>query len=142
MIDISDKSTVKRTAIATGTIALGERSLRAIEEGSVRKGEVFQSARIAAIQAVKATPQLLAFCHPLPVEAVEVQFERSSGRIRCTCTVTAHYRTGVEMEALMGVSNALLTIWDMVKYLEKDEEGQYPGTSISGIRVLSKTKEG
>lgn len=141
MIDVSGKGTVKRTAVATGTIELGEESLRTIDEGRVRKGDVFQSARIAAIQAVKATPQMLAFCHPIPVEAVDVDLERSPGRIRCTCSVTAHYKTGVEMEALMGVSLALLTIWDMVKYLEKDELGQYPVTSVSELRVLSKTKE-
>jgi len=140
MVDISEKPEVPREAVASGRILLGEGSMEVIRSGEVRKGDVFMSARIAAIQAVKATSAILAFCHPIPVEGVEVGFEDLGERIECRCLVRARYRTGVEMEALTGVSVALLTIWDMVKYLEKDEEGQYPGTRIEEIRVVSKRK--
>lgn len=140
MIDISGKKEVPREAVAAGSIFLGESSMRAIRSGEVRKGDVLMAARIAAIQAVKATPDMLAFCHPLPIEGVEVDFDDLGEGFECRCMVKARYRTGVEMEALTGVSLALLTIWDMVKYLEKDDDGQYPGTRIADIRVVSKRK--
>ena len=142
MVDISEKKVVSRTASASGRIMLGEGSMEAVQSGNVRKGDVYQSARISAIQAVKATPSILAFCHPIPIESVEVGFEDLGDGIRCECIVRANYKTGVEMEALVGVSAALLTIWDMVKYLEKDEDGQYPSTRIEDIRVEEKRKEG
>jgi cyclic pyranopterin monophosphate synthase len=141
MVDISGKNVVRRMAKAVGTIELGEEAMKALLDGEVRKGDVFEAAKIAAIQAVKLTPSLLAYCHPLPVEDVKVSFDFQERSITCSCAVTAHYRTGVEMEALTGVSVALLTIWDMVKYLEKDEGGQYPHTEIRSIRVVSKMKE-
>lgn len=140
MVDVSDKQVVRRVATAEGKIVLGTESLSAIERGEVIKGDVFPAARIAAIQGVKSTPQALAFCHPIPIESVKVEFDRMDSGISCSCTVIAHYKTGVEMEALMGVNHALLTIWDMVKYLEKDEGGLYPCTKIDDIRVTSKTK--
>lgn len=142
MVDISEKKVVKRTAEAVGKIELNERTIETIYNRQVKKGDVFEAAKIAAIQAVKSTPSILAYCHPIPVESVAVTFGREGKAITCSCRVTAHYKTGVEMEALTGVSAALLTIWDMVKYLEKDENGQYPETLIREIRVVSKTKEG
>lgn len=142
MVDVSDKEVVKRTAVAAGRIVLGEASMEAIRSGTVRKGEVYQSAKIAALQGVKSTPSLLAFCHPLPVESVELDMTLEDHSVSMECKVIAHYRTGVEMEALMGVSAALLTVWDMLKYLEKDDRGQYPGTAMEDLRVISKTKEG
>ncbi|MEM3332770.1 MAG: cyclic pyranopterin monophosphate synthase MoaC, partial [Thermoplasmata archaeon] len=78
--------------------------------------------------------------HPIPIEHVDIKFTVDMNRIRVECMVKAHYKTGVEMEALVGVSTALLTIWDMVKYLEKDENGQYPFTEIKNISVVKKEK--
>jgi cyclic pyranopterin phosphate synthase len=79
-------------------------------------------------------------CHPIPIGSVEAKFSLGEDTVEATCRVSAVYRTGVEMEALTGVSVALLTVWDMVKYLEKDEAGQYPETVITGIRVREKRK--
>ncbi|MBM4236856.1 MAG: cyclic pyranopterin monophosphate synthase MoaC [Euryarchaeota archaeon] len=140
MVDISEKEAVRRKASALGSIALGPKALKAIGDRSVRKGDVLEAAKIAAIQAAKATWQVVPYCHQIPIESVTVHFDLGSDSIACTVEVVAHYRTGVEMEALAGVSAALLTVWDMVKYLEKDERGQYPFTRIQDIRVVSKEK--
>ncbi|MFO7792348.1 MAG: cyclic pyranopterin monophosphate synthase MoaC [Candidatus Saliniplasma sp.] len=140
MIDISEKKEVHRTATAEGTIILGKNSLDAIDEGTVKKGDPIKVAEISAIQAVKRTPYDIPHCHPIPIESVDVNFTIFEDGIKTTCTVKAIYKTGVEMEALSGVNSALLTIWDMVKYLEKDEDGQYPTTRIENIRVSEKKK--
>ena len=140
MVDIGEKDVVRRKAIASGKIVLGKRSLDAIRSGTVRKGDVLEAAKITAIQAVKSTPDIIPYCHPIPIESVKVDFELSNDSLSCTVEVIAHYKTGVEMEALTGVSAALLTIWDMVKYLEKDENGQYPSTRIADIEVVTKEK--
>jgi len=140
MVDIGEKDVVRRKAIASGKIVLGKRSLDAIRSGTVRKGDVLEAAKITAIQAVKSTPDIIPYCHPIPIESVKVDFELSNDSLSCTVEVIAHYKTGVEMEALTGVSAALLTIWDMVKYLEKDENGQYPSTRIADIEVVMKEK--
>lgn len=140
MVDIGEKDVVRRKAIASGRIVLGKRSLDAIRSGTVRKGDVLEAAKITAIQAVKSTPDIIPYCHPIPIESVKVDFELSNDSLSCTVEVIAHYKTGVEMEALTGVSAALLTIWDMVKYLEKDENGQYPSTRIADIEVVTKEK--
>jgi cyclic pyranopterin phosphate synthase len=140
MVDIGEKDVVRRKAIASGRIVLGKRSLDAIRSGTVRKGDVLEAAKITAIQAVKSTPDIIPYCHPIPIESVKVDFELSNDSLSCTVEVIAHYKTGVEMEALTGVSAALLTIWDMVKYLEKDEKGQYPSTRIADIEVVTKEK--
>lgn len=141
MLDISDKKDSQRTAKATGKIKLKPETIKAIKEGSVKKGDVFSAAQTAAILAVKNTPNLIPLCHPLPISSAEVTFEVKEESIACQCEVKANYSTGVEMESLFGVSVALLTIWDMVKYLEKDDKGQYPRTQISDIKVISKKKE-
>ena len=140
MVDIGEKDVVRRKAIASGKIVLGKRSLDAIRSGTVRKGDVLEAAKITAIQAVKSTPDIIPYCHPIPIESVKVDFNLSDDSLSCTVEVIAHYKTGVEMEALTGVSAALLTIWDMVKYLEKDENGQYPSTRIADIEVVTKEK--
>ena len=99
-----------------------------------------KSSEIAALQAVKNTPNLIPHCHPIPRTGVNVDLDILEDRVRCQCRVKAEYKTGVEMESLVGVMAALLTFWDMVKYLEKDESGQYPHTRIEGVRVISKVK--
>lgn len=140
MIDISDKDIVKRSATAVGEIVLKLSTVKEIEEKRIKKGDVFEVSRAAALLAIKNTHNLLPHTHPIPLEHSEINFSINENRIKVECTVKAHYKTGVEMEALVGVSVALLTIWDMVKYLEKDENGQYPITSIKNIEVVKKEK--
>ncbi len=140
MVDITDKPTVHRTATATGLIRLKESTVEAIRAGQVKKGDVLTVARLSAIMAVKDTPRLIPLCHPISITGLDVNFEIEPGAVRATVTVTSVGRTGVEMEALAGVSVALLNVWDMVKYLEKDETGNYPGTEIEEILVVKKYK--
>jgi cyclic pyranopterin monophosphate synthase len=140
MIDVTDKPPVRRTATATGTINLKEETLDAIRRNAVPKGDVLTTARIAATLAVKDTPRIIPMCHQIPITSVNIGFSFEDGSIRATVAVTSLAKTGVEMEALTGVAVALLNIWDMVKYLEKDETGNYPSTAISSIRVLEKVK--
>lgn len=141
MVDITSKPPVYRRATATGSIKLKESTLQAMRRGGMKKGDPLATARLAAILAVKDTPRLIPFCHPIAITGLEVSFKLEETRVRATVTVTSLGRTGVEMEALTGVGAALLNIWDMVKYLEKDETGNYPETVIEGIRVLEKRKE-
>lgn len=140
MVDITDKPQVHRMATATGLIRLKESTVAAIKAGSVKKGDVLTTARLAAVMAVKDTPRLIPLCHPIPITGLDVNFEIEPGAVSVTVTVTSVGRTGVEMEALAGVSVALLNVWDMVKYLEKDETGNYPSTSLEDIRVVDKKK--
>jgi cyclic pyranopterin monophosphate synthase len=141
MVDITAKGEVKRTARAEGTIHLRPDTVAAIRAGTTLKGNVLATARIAATLAVKQTPQLIPLCHQIPIGAITVDFSEGTQSITAVVTVTSYGRTGVEMEALTGVSVALLTIWDMVKSAEKDENGQYPVTGIGDIRVIEKRKE-
>lgn len=140
MVDITSKPQVLRRATATGSIRLKESTIEAVRRGDTKKGDPLATARLAAILAVKETPRLIPLCHPIPITGLEVGLELEEMRVRATVTVTSVGRTGVEMEALTGVSAALLNIWDMVKYLEKDETGNYPDTEIEEIRVLGKVK--
>lgn len=140
MVDIGTKPDVRRRAVATGLIRLKPATIRAIRARHVPKGDPLPTAEVAALQAMKAVWQVLPHTHPIPITAASVTFNLRSDRIVATTTVEATYKTGVEMEALYGVSVALLTIWDMVKSLEKDANGQYRMASIDGVRVLSKEK--
>jgi len=164
MVDISDKAVSHRTAVAEGRMILSSKASRAIREGEIAKGDPLRTAEASALLSIKQTHLLIPHCHPIPLSKAEVVFyweggEPEGGRsegisdgtqdgvadgvsddLICRCTVEADYTTGVEMEALTGVSIALLTVWDMVKYLEKDDRGQYPGTAIHGMRVVSKEK--
>ena len=124
MIDISGKDIIPRSATATGKIILKKATILAIKNNEIKKGDPLTVAEIAAIQAVKKTPDLIPLCHPIPISSVDTSFQIHEDHIEVTCTVTAHYKTGVEMEALTGVSVALLNIWDLVKYLEKYPNGQ------------------
>jgi cyclic pyranopterin monophosphate synthase len=140
MVDITEKPVVFRKATATGSIRLQEATVEAIKNGQVKKGDVITTSRLAAILAVKDTPRLIPLCHQIPITGLEVNFEIEERRVKATVTVTSEGKTGVEMEALTGVAAALLNIWDMVKYLEKDETGNYPETEIYGIAVCEKKK--
>ena len=140
MIDITDKNIVSREAMATGTITLEKETIKLIKENMVKKGDTIETAKIAGTMAVKNTSSTIPYCHPVPVMSIDFNFEIRESKITVTCRVKAIYRTGVEMEALNGVQVALLTIWDMVKYLEKDETGNYPHTSIGNVSVIYKRK--
>jgi len=139
IIDITEKEDVLRIAIAEGFIRLKEETVKSIKEDKIVKGDVLSVASTAAILAVKKTSELIPMCHPIPITSVDVEFDIDKG-VKVTCTVKSLGKTGVEMEAIIGVSIALLTIWDMVKSLEKDETGNYPDTIIKSIRVVKKEK--
>jgi len=141
MVDVSAKGELFRKATASGTIILRPDTLSAIRDGTVVKGNVLATARVAATLAIKDTPRLIPMCHAIPVHGIDITFDYSETGITATVTVISAGKTGVEMEALVGVSTALLTIWDMVKSAEKDENGQYPVTSITDIRVIEKVKQ-
>ena len=141
MVDVGGKPEVLRTAKARGTIWLTPATMELIKTGSVKKGNVLATARVAGITAVKRTWDMIPLCHQKPVPGVEIDFAGGDAGIGATSVVRSAGKTGVEMEALCGVSLALLTIWDMVKAVEKDETGNYPSTRISDIVVMSKTKE-
>jgi cyclic pyranopterin phosphate synthase len=140
MVDISGKKDVMREAVAAGRIHLGPETLAEIRDGTVIKGNVLATARVAATLAVKNTPALIPMCHGIPISSITVDFSEGAGFIEATVRVKTTGKTGVEMEALTGVSVALLTVWDMVKSAEKDTHGQYPHTRIDQIRVLEKIK--
>ncbi len=140
MVDIGDKPDLARRAVAEGEIHLRHETLEAIENKKIEKGEVLGTARIAAIMAIKNTSSVIPMCHHIPVNSIDVRFEKGDGVIKVIVEVKSSGKTGVEMEALHGVSVALLTIWDMVKSAEKDDTGNYPFTRINNIRVLEKQK--
>jgi cyclic pyranopterin phosphate synthase len=140
-VDISEKEESYREAVAEGKIRLRPETIKAIRERRIEKGDVLATAGLAALNAVKKTSELLFHCHPLEITSVEPQFSLGEDTITVLVKVKSTGKTGVEMEALTGVSVALLTIWDMVKALEKDEKGQYPFTYISDIRVVRKIKK-
>jgi cyclic pyranopterin phosphate synthase len=141
MVDVTDKDVVRRRAEAAGIILLAPQTMAEIKAGRIKKGDPFLVAEVAAMNAAKQTHLLIPHCHQIPLDAVAVDFDVSEDRVKVKCRVRAQARTGVEMEALIGVTTALNTIWDMVKYLEKDDKGQYPTTRIVEIRVLSKVKQ-
>jgi len=140
MADISGKRDSRRMAIARGEVVLKQSTIEAIREGRVEKGDALTTAEVAGIMALKRTHEVIPLCHPIQITGAEIRFEVLKGRISAECRVEANYRTGVEMEALVGVTVALLTIWDMVKYLEKDRTGNYPTARIEGIEVAEKRK--
>ncbi len=141
MVEVGHKDVVFRKAIAKGRIRLKPETIELIKAGKTKKGNVIAAAQIAGILAVKRTPELIPLCHPIPLTGVEVTFEFGKDYIETTCEIRAYYKTGVEMEALTGVTVALLTIWDMVKAVEKDENGQYPLTRIEDVHVVEKIKQ-
>jgi cyclic pyranopterin phosphate synthase len=141
MVDVSEKEIVQRYAEAAGDIILQSETIDKIRTGSTKKGNVLAVSETAGILAAKRTSETIPLCHQIPLTSVEIAFELNETQIHATCGVTAKYVTGVEMEALVGVTTALLSIWDMVKYLEKDAKGQYPDTSLQNIRVTMKRKD-
>ena len=140
MVEVGAKPNQKRRAVASGKIFLDENTIKMIKSEEIKKGNVLTTAQIAGIQAVKNTSSIIPLCHPLCLTGIEIDFKVDTHEITCTCTVNTIGKTGVEMEAITGVSVCLLTIWDMVKAVEKDEDGQYPNTRISEIKVIKKEK--
>lgn len=134
MIDVSEKDVTVRTAKASGYIVLGKEAFDVLKQGSCIKGDVLATAKIAAIQAVKSTPAIIPMCHPLLIEAVDVEFalNEQDKSVTVTVTVKSSGKTGVEMEALCGAAAACLTIYDMLKYTGKD-------MVISQVKLLEKT---
>lgn len=140
MVDVSAKNEVRREAIAAGTIILRPETLHEIAAGTSIKGNVLATARVAATLAIKDTARIIPMCHMIPIHGIDIAFEQDNRSITARVRVISTGKTGVEMEALVGVSTALLTIWDMVKSAEKDENGQYPITQIQDIKVEEKRK--
>jgi cyclic pyranopterin phosphate synthase len=140
MVDISSKPAVPRRAVASGFIHLKKVTLEKIKTGKVPKGDVLTVAQTAAILAAKRTPELVPLTHVIPLTSTDVGFKFEDEGIRVKVEVQSIGQTGVEMEALVGTTAALLAIWDMVKGLEKDDAGQYPTTSITDVKVLEKVK--
>ena len=141
MVDISEKKEISRRAIARGEIHLRPETIEAIKNRRIEKGAVLETARIASVIAIKNTSSVIPMCHQIPITSIDVEFEMGSDEVAAIVDVRSVGKTGVEMEALHGVSVALLTIWDMVKSAEKDDTGNYPFTLIRNIRVVEKIKE-
>ncbi len=139
-VDIGPKAVSFRSATATGMIRLRPRTISRIRRGAVEKGDPIQAAKLTAVLAVKQTPTLIALCHPLRIEQVDVRARLCKDGIVVSVMVSAHEKTGVEMEALTGVAVALLNIWDLVKPYEKDARGQYPRTEMRSLKVEEKVK--
>ncbi len=134
MIDISGKDITVRTATANGCVVLGQELFETLRQGQCPKGDVLETAKIAAIGAVKATPSIIPMCHPIGIEAVKVDFnlDETQKSVRVNVTVKSTGKTGVEMEALSGASAACLTIYDMLKYKGKN-------MVISEIKLMEKS---
>lgn len=148
MVDVGEKADSKRHAAARGRIELQPSTIDAIRDDGVDKGDVLATARIGAIQAVKHTWETIPMCHQIPITNVETAFAVADDRIELEVAVETTGKTGCEMEAIQGVTTGLGVVWDMVKAAEKEivdeseavEASGYPGTEISGVKVLSKEK--
>jgi cyclic pyranopterin monophosphate synthase len=134
MVNVGDKASTHRIAIATGTISMRPETLKMVEAGNHKKGDVIGIARIAGIQASKKTAELIPLCHPLALTHVSIEFEINSedSSISCTARTETNGQTGVEMEALTAVQVALLTIYDMCKAVDR-------GMVMGDIKLLEKS---
>lgn len=131
MVDVSAKDVTTRSATARGRISVNDAALSALRDGSVAKGDVMATARIAGIMAAKRTADLIPLCHPLPLAGVSIDIMPDEAGVDVTATVRTAARTGVEMEAITAVSVALLTLYDMLKALDKT-------MVIGSVRVTEK----
>lgn len=131
MVDVSEKAVTERKAVAEGVICMNETAYTAAVTGTAKKGDVFTVAQTAGIMAAKRTFEIIPMCHLLMLSSCKVEFFPEGDRVRAVCTVKTNGKTGVEMEALNGVSAALLTVYDMLKAVDR-------GMEISGIRLLEK----
>jgi cyclic pyranopterin monophosphate synthase len=132
MVDVGDKEVTHRVAVATGYVGAESATIAMIREGRAKKGDVLGVAQVAAIMAAKRAHEIIPMCHPLMLTRIDVGFELGDDRIEITARVETRGQTGVEMEALTAVSAAALTIYDMVKAVDR-------GMSIEGIRLEQKS---
>lgn len=132
MVDVGGKAETARRAVAAGTITMSPEALAAVRAGDAPKGDVLGTARLAGIMAAKRTGELIPLCHPLGLEAVSVDFAFEDTAIRVTATASLTGKTGVEMEAMVAASIALLTIYDMAKAIDK-------GMIVSEVRLIAKS---
>ena len=132
MVDVGDKAATERRAVARGMLRLSEQTVALVRDGRAPKGDVLAAARIAGIMAAKRTSDLIPLCHPLPLTHVAVELEVQSGGVEITATAATHAPTGVEMEALTAVSVAGLTLYDMLKAVER-------GARLTDVRLVGKT---
>ena len=132
MVDVSEKPATRRTARAQAVLTTEPAVIRQLTSGDLPKGEALGTARIAGIMAAKRTPDLIPLCHPLPLSKVAIDFEVADDRVRILATVTTTGTTGVEMEALTAASVSALTVYDMIKAVDRH-------ASVQDIRVLSKS---
>lgn len=134
MVNVGHKPIQRRRAIAEGRLVCASATIRALRKNALPKGDVLTVAQIAGIQAAKRTSQLIPLCHPLALNHVEIKFHVRASAIEVVCTAETSSQTGVELEALTGVSVAALTLYDMCKAVDKKMR-------IEGIRVLKKEKQ-
>ena len=132
MVDVGGKESTDRVAVAEAVVAMPEELLSRIVSGGISKGDVIAVARIAGIAGAKRTPDLIPLCHPIPLTGVSVEIEPAGHGLKITATVSTTWRTGVEMEAMTAVSTAALTIYDMVKGVER-------GVTIESVRLVEKS---
>jgi cyclic pyranopterin phosphate synthase len=134
MVDISDKKTTTRTALASGVIHITPEILEAIKKDSIKKGNVFTIAKIAGINSAKMTEAVIPLCHQIPLDYIDINFDLKEENliIEVLASVKTSHKTGVEMEALVAVNASLLTIYDMCKGISKDMQ-------ITDIKLLKKT---
>ncbi len=134
MVDVGEKQITERVCVARGEVRMAAETLRRIADGEVPKGDVLATARLAGIQACKRTAEWIPLAHPLPVDSVDIELrpDRSAERVQIEARVRAHARTGVEMEALVAVAAAGLTIYDMCKAVDR-------GMTVEAIRLVSKS---
>ena len=132
MVDISAKATTVREARASGQISMSSQAIAAIKDGTSKKGDVLAVARVAGIMAAKRTSELIPLCHPITLSSVSVDFDITSSAITVTVTARSSGQTGIEMEALTAVAATLLTLYDMVKAVDK-------AMIMSDIKLLTKS---
>jgi cyclic pyranopterin monophosphate synthase len=132
MVDVSGKDATKRRALARGRVRLSPETLQAVNEGQTKKGDVLAVARIAGIMAAKRTPELIPLCHPLPISSVKLDLTTQDDGVLIEAEVITTAPTGVEMEALTAVSVAALTVYDMIKAVQRD-------AVIEGIYLVEKS---
>jgi len=134
MVDISDKKTTTRTALASGVIHITQEILEAIKKDSIKKGNVFTVAKIAGINSAKMTEAIIPLCHQIPLDFIDISFDLQEENliIEVLASVKTSHKTGVEMEALVAVNASLLTVYDMCKGVSKDMQ-------ITDIKLLKKT---
>jgi len=134
MVDVAGKAVTRRRAVAEGFVALSQETFEAIRDLRVAKGNVLETARIAGIQGAKRCADLIPLCHPLPLDFVDVRFEEDAAahRLRIVAEAQVDAKTGVEMEAMTAVAVAALTVYDMVKGMER-------GVTLGPFRLLEKS---